>query len=335
MLQQAILQKLDPIFDEDFSESSYGFRKGRSAQQAVMKAAEYVRSGKVWVVDIDLDKFFDRVNHDMLMARVARKVKDKKLLKLIRAFLSAGVMIDGLVSPVKEGTPQGGPLSPLLSNILLDDLDKELERRELCFCRYADDCNIFVGSRKAGERVKRSITQFITEKLRLKVNEDKSSVDKPANRKFLGYTIMKFKDTVRIKPAFESVRRLKLKIKALLKKGRGWNIRKTIDLLSRSLRGWVNYFKLSTVKKIFEELDGWIRRRLRCILWRQWKRGRTRYAMLRKLGLDEKRARKSAYNGFGPWWNSGAQHMNHAIPKIIFEKLGLLSLSRQIALFQC
>jgi RNA-directed DNA polymerase len=256
------------------------------------------------------------------------------LLKLIRAFLNAGVMKDGLVSPTKEGTPQGGPLSPLLSNIMLDDLDKELERRGLCFCRYADDCNIYVGSRKAGERVKRSITQFITDKLRLKVNEDKSAVAKPSMRKFLGYTIAKQKDTVMIKPAIESVRRFKLKVKALLRKGRGWNFRFTIKRLSRTLRGWVNYFKLSTVKKIFEDLDGWIRRRLRCVLWRQWKRPRTRYRMLRKLGLDDDRARASAGNGRGPWWNSGSSHMNRAIPVSIFRKLGLLSLSSTIYSFQ-
>ena len=306
MIQQAVLQVLNPIFDAGFSDSSYGFREGRSAHQAVLKACEYVRIGKAWVVDIDLEKFFDRVNHDMLMARVARKVKDKRVLKLVRGFLNAGVMEDGLVIPTREGTPQGGPLSPLLSNIMLGDLDKELERRGLSFCRYADDCNIYVGSQKAAERVKRSITQFITTKLKLKVNEEKSAVDRPEHRKFLGYTIAG-RAKAKLKPAKQSIERLKTKVKALCRKARGWNIRKTIAVLTRSLRGWVNYFKLSAFKGIFEELDQWIRRKLRCILWRQWKRPRTRYKYLLKLGLEEDRARRSAWNGRGAWWNAGAR----------------------------
>jgi RNA-directed DNA polymerase len=210
MIQQALLQVLNPIFDPEFSDSSYGFREGRSAHQAILKAREYVNAGKSWVVDIDLEKFFDRVNHDMLMARVARKVKDKRVPKLIRGFLNAGVMENGLISPTREGTPQGGPLSPLLSNIMLDDLDKELERRGLSFCRYAGDSptvvggNIYVGSQKAGDRVKRSITQFITTQLKLKVNEEKSAVDRPDNRKFLGYTIAGRKEP-RLKPAKQSI----------------------------------------------------------------------------------------------------------------------------------
>jgi RNA-directed DNA polymerase len=250
MIQQALLQVLNPLFDPGFPESSYGFREGRSAHQALLHAVEYVRAGKSWVVDIDLEKFFDRVNHDMSMARVARKVTDKRVLKLIRGFLNAGVMENGLISPSREGTPQGGPLSPLLSNIMLDDLDKELEKRGLSFCRYAGDSptvvggNIYVGSQKAGERVKRSITQFITTKLKLKVNEEKSAVDRPEHRKFLGYTIAG-RAKASLKPAGQSIERLKDKVRIICQRGRGRNIRKVIAGLTRTLRGWVNYFKLS------------------------------------------------------------------------------------------
>ena len=333
MIQQALLQVLNPIFDPGFSDSSYGFREGRSAHQAILQARAYVKAGKSWVVDIDLEKFFDRVNHDMLMARVARKVKDKRVLKLIRGFLNAGVMENGLISPTREGTPQGGPLSPLLSNIMLDDLDKELERRGLSFCRYADDCNIYVASQKAGDRVKRSITQFITTGLKLKVNEEKSAVDRPDNRKFLGYTITGRKEP-RLKPAKQSIERLKAKVKTICKKGRGRNIRRIIAELTLALRGWVNYFKLSTVKGIFNELDQWVRRRLRDIIWRQWKRPRTRFRNLVKLGLDEERAAKSAWNGRGAWWNAGASHTNQALPISFFEKQGFLSLYESMLRFQ-
>ena len=333
MIQQALLQVINPIYDSGFSDSSYRFRVGRSAQQAILQAREYVKTGKSWVVDIDLEKFFDRVNHDVLMARVARKITDKRVLKLIRGFLNAGVMENGLVSPTKEGTPQGGPLSPLLSNIMLDDLDKELEKRGLSFCRYADDCNIYVGSQKAGDRVKQSITQFITTRLKLKVNEEKSAVDRPDNRKFLGYTIAGRKEP-RLKPAKQSIKRLKDKVKAICKKGRGRNIRRIAADLTPILRGWVNYFKLSTIKGVFDELDQWIRRRLRDIIWRQWKRPRTRFRNLDKLGLDEERAAKSAWNGRGAWWNAGASHMNQALPNSFFEMQGLLSLSKSMLRFQ-
>jgi len=333
LIQQALLQVLTPVFDPGFSASSYGFREGRSAHQAILQAREYVKAGKSWVVDIDLEKFFDRVNHDMLMARVARKITDKRMLKLIRGFLNAGAMENGLVSPTKEGTPQGGPLSPLLSNIMLDDLDKELERRGLSFCRYADDCNIYVASQKAGDRVKRSITQFITTRLKLKVNEEKSAVDRPDNRKFLGYTIAGRKEP-KLKPAKQSIERLKAKVKTICRKGRGRNIRRIVAELTQALRGWVYYFKLSTVKKIFEELDRWIRRRLRSIIWRQWKRPRTRFRNLMKIGLEEDRAAMSAWNGRGAWWNAGASHTNQALPNSYFERQGLLSLSKSMLRFQ-
>jgi RNA-directed DNA polymerase len=325
LIQQATLQVLDPIFDPGFSESSFGFRVGRSAHQAVLKAREYVASGKRWVVDLDLEKFFDRVNHDVLMSRVARKVKDKQVLHLLRRYLQAGIMAGGLVEPSREGTPQGGPLSPVLSNVLLDELDKELERRGHAFCRYADDCNIYVASQRAGERVKESITQFLAKRLKLKLNEEKSAIDRPWKRKFLGYSMTADKEP-RLKVAPESEARLRLKLKEIFRRARGWNIRKTIKELKRLLVGWSNYFKLSEVKAAFERIDQWIRRRLRCILWRQWKRPYTRAKNLMRRGLCEVEAWKSATNGRGPWWNAGAKHMNFACSKCYFDRLGLVSL---------
>ena len=325
LIQQAMLQVLHPVFDPGFSESSYGFRPGRSAHQAVLRAQEHAQAGYTWVVDLDLEKFFDRVNHDMLMARVARKVKDKRVLRTIRRFLQAGMMEDGLVSPRREGTPQGGPLSPLLSNIVLDDLDKELERRGHRFCRYADDCNVFVQSRRAGERVLESITAFVTKRLKLKVNEEKSAVDRLWNRSFLGYTVLPGKSS-RLRVSPESVKRLKGKLRQIFRMARGWSMARTIEQLRPILRGWGNYFKLSEVKTTFEQLDQWLRRRMRCKLWRQWKRPFTRARMLMKQGLTEERAWKSATNGRGPWWNSGASHMNHAYPNSYFDHHGLISL---------
>jgi len=325
LIQQALHQVMLPIFDPDFSESSYGFRPGRSAHQAVLQARAYVSSGRRWVVDLDLEKFFDLVNHDVLMSRVARKVKDKRILGLIRRYLQAGVMAGGLVSQRREGTPQGGPLSPLLSNILLDDLDKELERRGHAFCRYADDCHIYVRSKRAGERVLASVTQFLAKRLKLKVNQSKSAVDRPWKRKFLGYS-MTFHKQPRLKVAPASVKRFKCKLKALFRAGRGRNLARFIGELTPVLRGWVSYFRLAKVKGVFGELDGWIRRKLRCILWRQWKRTWTRARNLMRRGLGEVRAWSSATNGRGPWWNSGASHMNAAYPKRYFDKLGLVSL---------
>jgi len=329
LIQQALHQVMLPVFDCDFSKSSYGFRPGRSAHQAVLAARAYVASGCRWVVDMDLEKFFDRVNHDVLMARVSGKVKDKRVLGLIRRYLQAGVLADGVVSQRTEGTPQGGPLSPLLSNILLDDLDKELERRGHAFCRYADDCNIYVRSKRAGERVLASVTQFLAKRLKLKVNQTKSAVDRPWNRKFLGYS-MTFHKQPRLKVAPASVKRFKSKLKELFRIGRGRNLAKFITELTPVLRGWVNYFRLAEVKGVFEELDGWIRRKLRCILWRQWKRTFTRAKNLIRCGLDEVRAWRSATNGRGPWWNSGASHMHACYPKSYFDKLDLVSLLNQL-----
>jgi RNA-directed DNA polymerase len=273
-------------------------------------------------------KFFDRVNHDVLMARVARRVKDKRLLRLLRKYLESGVMVGGVIQEREEGTPQGGPLSPLLSNILLDDLDKELERRGHRFCRDADDCNIYVRSKAAGERVMESIRRFLEKRLRLKVNREKSAVDRPWNRDFLGYT-MTWHRQPKLKVSPDSIQRIKGKIRALMRKARGCSLTKVIGELVPLLRGWINYFRLSSVKIAFEELDGWIRRRLRCVIWRHWKKPRTRVKKLIQRGIERERANISAYNGRGAWWNSGASHMHSAFTANWFTQQGLISLLSQ------
>ncbi len=334
LIQQALHQVLNPVFDPDFSVNSYGFRPGRSAHQALRQAKEHVAGGRRWVVDLDLEKFFDRVHHDVLMSRVARKIGDKRVLCLIRRYLQAGIMKGGLISQPTMGTPQGGPLSPLLSNVLLDDLDKELERRGHRFCRYADDVNVYVGSRRSGKRVLDSIESFLNRRLRLRVNRQKSAVDRPWKRTFLGYS-MTWHKRPRLKVAPSSVERLKMVLKKAFRQGRGRNLGKFIEELIPSLRGWVNYFRLSEVKGLFEELDGWIRRKLRCIIWRQWKRAYTRAKGLMKRGLGESRSWQSATNGRGPWWNSGASHMNQAFTKKFFDRLGLVSLLDSVRKFQC
>src|SRR5215475_2529306 len=333
LIQQALHQVLSPIFEPEFSESSYGFRPGRSAHQAVRQAREYMAEGRRWVADLDLEKFFDRVNHDVLMSRLARKISDKRVLRTIRRYLQAGMMTGGMVSPRTEGTPQGGPLSPLMSNVLLDELDKELERRGHKFCRYADDCNIYVRSRQAGERVMASVTEFLEKRLRLKVNREKSAVARPWERKFLGYS-MTWNKQPRLKVAESSIVRLKAKVRVIFNEGRGRSLRQVIKELNALLRGWMQYFRLAEVKGIYEELDGWIRRKLRCLIWLQWKRPKTRTKELIKRGLEKLRAWKSASNGRGSWWNAGASHMNEALPKSFFDRLGLVSLLDKQQKFQ-
>jgi len=325
LIQQALNQAMQPIFEPIFSEGSYGFRPGRNAHQAVQAAKGYVAEGKRWVVDMDLEKFFDRVNHDLLMGKLAQKMDDARVLKLIRRYLEAGMMADGVTQARTEGTPQGGPLSPLLSNILLTELDRELEARQLSFCRYADDCNIYVGSERAGMGLLRSLSGFLQERLKLKVNQAKSAVAQPWRRKFLGYSVT-WHSKPKLRIARQSLGRLTEKVKALLQGGRGRSVLSTLRTLNPVLRGWAAYFKLTETKRALEDMDGWLRRQLRCILWRQWKRPYARARILMKRGLTEERAWRSACNQRGPWWNSGASHMNAAFPKSWFDRMGLVSL---------
>ena len=285
-IQQAVLQVLQGRWDRTFSEYSYGFRPGRSAHQAVALAQQYIGEGRRWAVDIDLEKFFDRVSHDRLMARLAQRIDDKAMLKLIRAYLNAGVMEDGLVSQRTEGTPQGGPLSPFLSNVVLDELDRELERRGHCFVRYADDFNIYVHSRRAGERVMESVTRWIARKLKLKVNRAKSAVDRPSRRKFLGFSFTGNRETkVRIAP--ESLARFKERVRKMTRRTRTIGMERMVNELSVYLRGWLGYYGKCQTPSVLGELDSWIRRRLRCVVWKQWKRGRRRYAGLREQGVQK------------------------------------------------
>ena len=325
LIQQALLQQLTPIFDPLFSDYSFGFRPGRSAHQAVETARDHVAAGNRWCVELDLEKFFDRVNHDILMAYVQRHVEDKRVLKLIRRYLEAGVMSGGIVSQRQEGTPQGGPLSPLLSNVLLNELDRELERRGHRFVRYADDANIYVRSHRAGERVLNGVEQFLNKRLKLTLNRDKSRVARPWRCDYLGYG-MSLHRQPRLRVATMSLKRLRGRLNELLCGARGRKMADAIERINPVLRGWAGFFKLSQSKRPLEELDGWVRRKLRCVLWRQWKQPSTRARNLRRLGLDEARAWKSAVNGRGPWWNSGASHMNQALPKKLWDQLGLVSI---------
>lgn len=325
-VQQAALQVLAPLFEPGFSEHSYGFRPGRSAHQAVQAAREHQRGGRQWVVDIDLASFFDEVDHDLLMARVRRRVKDVRMLKLIRAFLTSGVMWGGVSRPTEKGTPQGGPLSPLLSNILLDDLDQELERRGHRFCRYADDCNIYVGSRRGGERVMVSLVRFLERRMKLKVNCEKSAVARSYGRVFLGYSFTVLSPP-QLRVPEQSCRKLRTKLRERFRRGRGRRLEDIIEHeLNPLLRGWIAYFQLSETKGFAEELDRWIRRRLRCVLWRQWKSPHTRYKRLRQLGLETDRARRAVGSGRGPWNRSRSPEMGAALPPHRFAAMGLVSL---------
>ncbi|MFV0411124.1 MAG: group II intron reverse transcriptase/maturase, partial [Paracoccus sp. (in: a-proteobacteria)] len=328
LIQQALHQVLSPIFDPDFSGYSYGFRPGRHARQAVQQARQYVSDGRRWVVDLDLEQFFDRVNHDILMSRVARKVEDRRVLGLIRRYLLAGLFEGGMTTARTQGTPQGGPLSPLLSNILLDELDRELERRGHAFCRYADDVQIYVHTERSGERVLASVTRYLECHLKLQVNVTKSVVARPWQRSFLGYT-MTFHQRPRLKIPTAGVKRFRANLKAVFRRGRGRSLTRVIAELAPILRGWIHYFRDIEVRNVLETLDGWLRRKLRALLWRRWKRPFTRARHLMRRGLCEARAWISATNGRGPWWNAGASHMNQAYPKVFFDQLGLVSLLDQ------
>jgi RNA-directed DNA polymerase len=324
-LQQAVMQILQGRWDSTFSEHSYGFRPRRSAHQAVAQAQKYLAEGYRWTVDIDLEKFFDRVNHDILMGRIAKRVSDKRMLKLIRAFLNAGVMENGLVSPTDEGTPQGGPLSPLLSNLMLDDLDRELQRRGLRFARYADDCNIYVGSQRAGQRVMTSIAQFIITKLKLKVNESKSAVAQPWERKFLGMTFTPHREPKR-RIAPKALVRFKERIRELTRRTRGISLPQMVEQLSRYLNGWRAYFGFCQTPSVLAELDSWIRRRLRSVLWKQWKRGKRRFAELRARNVGKDLAAQTAGSPHGPWRLARSPALNYALPNVYFQSLGLPTL---------
>ncbi len=324
-IQQAVMQVLQRRWDQTFSAQSYGFRPGRSAHQAVTKAQQYIAAGYSWVVDLDLEKFFDRVNHDKLMAKLAQRISDKRMLKLIRAFLCAGVMEGGLVSPVDEGTPQGGPLSPLLSNIVLDELDQELERRGHRFVRYADDCNIYVRSQRAGERVMKSVSEFITKKLKLKVNEQKSAVSRPSKRKFLSFSFSG-SQIVKRRIAAKAIARFKQRVRELTRRTRGIGIETMVAQLSRYLTGWRGYFGFCQTPSVLRKLEEWLRRRLRSVVWKQWKRGRVRFAELRKRGVSRILAAQTAGSAHGPWRLSNSPALTIALPNAYFASLGLTPL---------
>jgi RNA-directed DNA polymerase len=324
-IQQAILQILQPIYDNTFSEQSYGFRPNRSAHQAVKKAQGYIREGYTTVVDIDLEKFFDKVNHDRLMGAIAKRIRDKRLLKLLRAYLNSGVMEQGLVKPTEEGTPQGGNLSPILSNIVLDELDKELEKRGHKFVRYADDCNIYVKTPRAGERVMRSISSFITRRLKLKVNQEKSAVDRPSRRKFLGYSFMNSKEPrLRISP--RSISRFKDRIRGITKRKRGISLSRMIKELTEYIRGWMGYYRYCQTPSVLKELDSWIRRKIRCYIWKMWRTYRTRAKELIKRGIVSGMAYGTARMS-GLWRPSLSKAMQLAFPNTYFEACGLFSLT--------
>jgi RNA-directed DNA polymerase len=327
-VQQAVMQVLQKRWDRTFSDSSFGFRPGRSTHQAVAQAQQYIAAGYGWVADLDLEKFFDRVNHDKLMGQIAKRIRDKRLLKLIRAFLNAGVMENGLVSPSVEGTPQGGPLSPLLSNLVLDELDRELERRGHRFVRYADDCNIYVRSEKAGQRVMESVKRFITKRLKLKVNEQKSAVARPQVRKFLGFS---FTDGPEIRRTIapKAIERFKERIREITRRAKSVSLGQTMAVLAPYMRGWRGYFGFCETPDQLIQLTGWIRRRLRAALWRQWKTPRRRRAMLFQLGVRGALAEKTAVSSRGPWHLTRSQALSIALSNAYFRSRGFPSLFGQ------
>ena len=326
LIQQAMAQVLTPMFEPGFSPHSYGFRPGRSAHQAIQQAQTYIAEGNEWVVDIDLEKFFDRVNHDMLVARVARVVKDKRVLKLVRAYLNSGVMVNGVVMETEEGTPQGGPLSPLLSNIMLDDLDRELEKRGHKFVRYADDCNIYVKTQRAGERVLESVKDYLEKKLKLKVNQKKSKVEKAIRAKFLGFSFFRRKGELCIRIAARTKERFMERIRRLTRRTRSGKLEDIVQDVNRYTRGWMSYYRLAATPSVYEELDSWIRRRLRQLVWKRWKRGRTRYKKLVQLGVPASRAGLGAI-GRSPWRMAHSPVVQEALSNAFWRSTGLEGLA--------
>jgi len=331
MVQQAIAQQLTPIFEPEFSESSFGFRPGRNAHQAMRKAQEYMNEGYTWVVDIDLEKYFDTVNHDKLMALVARKVKDKRVLKLIRAYLNSGVMINGVVVETERGCPQGGPLSPLLSNIMLNELDLELEKRGHKFCRYADDNQLYVKSRKAAERVMESITEFIEKKLKLKVNKDKSAIGRPWERKFLGFSFYPKQEGMGIRIHPKSIKRVKEKIRAITSRSNAWSMEKRMTKLRQVITGWVSYFGLADMKGVAKTMDKWTRRRIRMCYWKQWKKIKTKHDNLVRLGIEDSKAWEFANTRKGYWRTSNSPILSTTFTNKLLKQLGYLSFTERYA----
>ena len=327
-IQQAIAQVLTEVYDPTFSTHSYGFRPNKRGHDAVREARTYIQQGYRWVVDLDLEKFFDKVNHDRLMRTLSKRIEDPKALRLIRRFLQAGVMEDGLVRPNTEGAPQGGPLSPLLSNIVLDELDKELEKRGLPFVRYADDCNIYVRSERAGQRVMTSITRFIEGKLKLKVNKEKSAVDRPWKRKFLGFSFTFHRDP-KIRIAKESIKRFKQRIRELTSRRKSMNMTDRIEKLNRYLVGWLGYYQLAETPSIFKDLDSWIRRRMRMIRWKEWKKVKTKYKNLKKLGVKAGKAWEWANTRKAYWRIAQSPILHRALGDQYWVKQGLKSLFKR------
>jgi RNA-directed DNA polymerase len=330
-IQQAIQQVLTPIFEQTFSPFSYGFRPGKSARQAVRKAQEQIKSGKTTVVDIDLEKFFDRVNHDLLMTKIAKRVADKRIHRIIRRYLQAGVMLNGCCIATEEGTPQGGPISPLLANIMLNDLDHELTRRGHSFVRYADDCNIYVASKRAGQRVYASITKFIHERLKLKVNEQKSAVDYPNRRKFLGFSFTSCEE-VRLRIAPKTKIKFKERIREITNRSWGISIEERLRKLNAYLMGWGGYFGIAQTRSIFQELDEWIRRRMRMCLLKQWKRCKTKLTKLTGLGIPKEWAVCIAFSRKQYWRLSNTPQVNKALGLKYWREKGLVSLVERVAM---
>jgi len=332
MIQQAIAQELTKIYDPSFSDNSFGFRPNRSAQEAIKKAKMYINEGSKWVVDMDLEKFFDKVNHDILMERLSRRIKDKRVLKLIRKYLESGIMINGIKVNNEEGTPQGGPLSPLLSNIMLDEVDKELEKRGHKFCRYADDCNIYVKSKKAGNRILKSMTYLLENKLKLKVNKEKSKVDLVTRRKFLGYSFYFAKGRVEIRIHEKSYEKFKSKVREITNRNTGISMEMRIKRLNQVTTGWLNYYKVAKAMKRIESLEQWIRRRLRACIWKQWKKVQTKYANLKRLGVPTYKAWEYANTRKGYWRISNSPIVSTTLGNKYLEELGYKSITKKYQL---